>query len=186
MKPQKQIHANGCIQACVASLIDYRIDKVPNFVEAPEVEGQDYPGWWLALQSWLNELGLFFLEVQLPENFPWQPLPLPALGIFFGTTANGTKHAVVGRMEDDKFVPIFNPHPTGAALTKVEGLGFILPRDPVSYVRMGHCLSKIHRLSAIESNLVMTPGAVVQEIHSLASHALQEQQQGFSLNGKKA
>lgn len=185
MKPQKQLTENDCLRACVATLIDYNIAKVPNFVEAPEIEGQKYPGWWLGLQSWLNELGLYFLEIQMPENFPWHPLPLPALAIFFGETEKGIKHAIVGKVEDDKFIPVFNPHPDAGRLKSITGLGFILPRDPVSYVRMGHCLSKIERLTRPEgSKLSYDRGIIVEEVNHLAGLALQDEK-GFSLNGKE-
>lgn len=171
MKPQKQLLATDCLRACLASLLHYRIDSVPNFVDAPEIDGDSYPAWWLALQSWLNDLGLYYVEIALVENFPWQPLPIPAMCILLGTTAKGFKHAVVGKLEDDKFMPVFNPHPNpeSARLVSVDGIGLLVPRDPVTYVRMGHGLESIKKMSGAIS---LHP--LLGEIHSVAMSSLQE------------
>lgn len=179
MKPQTQISPNGCLQACIATLINYDIHRVPNFVEAGEELIDGFPAWWQALQSWLNDRGLFFLEIKLVANFPWQPLPIPALAIFFGITAKGIKHAIVGRLSDDKFIPVFNPHPSGGGLTSIEGLGFLVPRDPVTPIRMGHALEKIKHLTG--TNLIINP--IVHEVNDLARYALQEPSLQDPMNG---
>lgn len=182
MKPQTQLTDNDCLRACIASLVHYNIAKVPNFVEAPEIEGQPYPSWWIALQSWLNEMGMFFLEIRLPENFPWQPIPLPALCIFFGTTTRGIKHAIIGRVENDQFLPVFNPHRSAGELETIEGIGFLVPRDPVTHVRMGHNLEKIKQLT--NGTLLINP--IMSDVNALAKDALQETSIGskLELNGK--
>lgn len=150
MKPQQQLikTANGdCLRACVASLLEVNINKVPNFVEAPDVPGSEFPGWWLGLQSWLADKGFWFLEMQLPPGMPLMPIPLPALCIFFGETTTGVKHAIVGRLENDQLYPVFNPWPEAEFSGGVGALGFLLPRDPHDVIRMGIALERIDKLS---------------------------------------
>lgn len=151
MKPQKQLirAANGdCLRACIASILEININRVPNFVEAPPVpEECGFPAWWLALQSWLAEKGFFFLEMQLPPGMPFMSLPLPALCIFFGETTTGIKHAIVGRVEEDRMLPVFNPWPEAEFAGGIGAIGFLVPRDPHDVIRMGIALERIDKLA---------------------------------------
>jgi hypothetical protein len=151
MKPQQQkIKKPGgdCLRACIATLLDYPIDSVPNFVEAPAPEDPNcpFPGFWLALQSWLSDRGLWFLEMALHEKTPWMPIPLPALAIALGETAAGVKHAVVVRLDEAAFVPVFNPWPE-AEIVGVGSLGFLIPRDPATVINLGKCIERVGKLA---------------------------------------
>lgn len=151
MKPQQQQRKepNGdCLRACIASLLEVKIERVPDFVLAPELPDKTYPAWWVALQSWLAEMGLWFLEVQLPPNMPWMPIPLPSLCILFGETTTGIKHAIVGRCDGADFFPIFNPWPEAEFAGGVAAVGFILSRDPAMPVRLGVSLEKVGKFAA--------------------------------------
>lgn len=175
MKPQTQLRKEpqgDCLRACIASLLEISIEKVPDFTTAPEIEGSPFPAFWIALQSWLGDKGLFFLEVQLPANFPWMPMVLPAFCIFFGETSKGVKHAIVGRVEEDQFIPVFNPWPEAELTGGVAALGFIVPRDPHLVMLFGRALHKISRLAC------GLTGPIGESIRTEAQTAL-----GHQING---
>lgn len=181
MKPQYQLTHNDCMRACIASLLDHRIERVPNFVEAGTDPAENgLPKWWMSMQSWLNDFGLAYIEVTLAANVPWHALPYPSLCLLLGTTEKGVRHAVIGRAEHDRFSMVFNPFPRGGGIASVEGLGFLVPRDPMSYIRMGAKLTSILRLS---DNSGITPVSNIRmtEIHQLAKEALQQEIEGYNL-----
>lgn len=181
MNPQYQTRKdrkerNGdCVRACIATLLEVDISKVPDFVLAPEIEGSLYPAWWLALQSWLAEMGLWFLEMHLPPNMPFMPLPLAALCIFFGETSTGVKHAIIGRIEHDQLIPVFNPWPEAEFTNGVVALGFIIPRDPSLPVHFGRALDRI----ANQAKHIYGP--VAAAILEDANNALGRQGEGLQI-----
>lgn len=180
MKAQFQkTKESGCVSACIATLLEMKIESVPDFSLAAEVEGVPYPAFWLALQSWLSERGLWMLEVKLPPNMPWQPIPFAALCIFFGETEKGVKHAIVGKVEGADFIPVFNPWPE-AEIQGISGLGFILPRDPHLPVRMGVALERIQKFADGMPGL-----RLAQEINNEASQALGFPISGVGMNGSR-
>jgi len=159
------------------------MDKVPDFALVKDVPDTEYPGFWISLQSWLQTKGLFFLEMQLPPNMPFMPLPYSPLCILFGETANGIKHAIVGKIEGSEFIAVFNPWPEAELASGVGAIGFIIPRDPAYYVRMGRALAKVERISRTLSE--DQPGRA-SEIHAIAQEALGENQPAmFSPNGTR-
>lgn len=176
MTPQIQLRkgTNGsCLQACVAALLEVKQEKVPDFVMAPEYEDSDYPGWWNSLHGFLGAMGLTFLEIQLPPNMPFMPLPFPTLCIFFGETTNGIKHCVIGRIEGDQFIQVHNPWPEAEFANGVSALGFIVPRDPSMPVNMGRSLEKITKLSEGYSFDTMTSiGIKMNQIHEVSGEVL--------------
>lgn len=188
MKPQQQKRKepNGdCLRACVASLLEVPIIKVPDFVTAVDDGDPDYPAWWKALQGWLADMGLWFLEVQLPPNMPWMPLPLPSLCILFGETAAGVKHAIVGRCEGADYFAVFNPWPEAEFANGVGALGFILPRDPSLTIKFGIALDKIVTTAA--SAAVLRPTGDTMKLgncYDIATDALQRRTAEIEINGK--
>lgn len=169
MKPVYQTikEANGdCLRCCIAALLELPASKVPNFVEVHDDPENPFPGWYLALQTWLAEKGFFFLEMPLPASVRWNPIPLPALCIFFGETTSGIKHAIVGRAEGDQFVPVFNPWPEAEFANGIAGLGFLVPRDPHDVIRMGVGLERIDKLakSILKTPTIATVAAIRDEV----------------------
>jgi hypothetical protein len=165
------------------------INKVPDFVLAEALPDSAFPGWWLALQVWLSEFGLWFLEIKLPPNMPWMPLPIPGLCILFGETTAGIKHAIVGRCEGEDFFPVFNPWPEAEFAGGVEGLGFILPRDPGLTIKLGVALDKIDRLAkagAGRGGIAAAPAILFANIESLTADALQRRTVELGINGSPA
>lgn len=183
MKPQEQLRKerNGdCLRACVATLLEVNIEKVPDFALIEGVDSNGYPEFWIALQSWLNARGLWFLEMQLPPNVPFMPLPYDCLCILFGETVNGVRHSIVGKIEGSEFIPVFNPWPEAEFANGVGALGFIIPRDPSYYINMGRALDKIGSLT--KNSTFIIP----KEIHRVAQEALhQDQQTIFKPNGDR-
>lgn len=127
-----------CLRTCIANLLEYPVDEVPNFLAIDgEVDGWEL--WWFNLQEWLMRRGYFFLEVRLTKHTPWFPLPFDALCMFVGHT-NATKgkpekerhrHAVIGRVgKNEEFEVLHDPLPEGSGLEQVESLCFLVPLDP--------------------------------------------------------
>lgn len=160
---------------------------------APEVPGSPFPAYWLSLQGWLNDRGLWFLEMQLRENIPWMPLPFESLCIFFGETKKGVKHAIIGRCANDSFEGIFNPWPEAEFGDGIAALGFILPRDPANYMKLGIGLARVEKLSKEWAGVMAGPPAVgakeirLGAIHAAAQEALgtEEQPTLFGPNGQR-
>lgn len=177
MNPQTQLTPNACLQACIATLLEIPIGKVPNFADAPEVEGSPFPGFWLSLQTWLSQKGLFLLEMQLPPNMPFMPLPHPVLCIFFGETKRGVKHAIVGRIEGDQFIQVHNPLPEAEFAGGVGGLGFIVPRDPHLVIGFGKALDKILKLT----KGIVSSNEIGNAIREEAAKALGHQVNGVEI-----
>lgn len=175
MKLQHQTTPTNCLSACIASLLEIPIAEVPNFTEAEQGQGNiampsaGHPAWWNLLQKWLAEKGFLFIEMKLMAegqvtvdcplenhqvsvglNVHWNPLPTSGLVIFMGKTAAGINHAEVGRVEEDRFIPIFNPKPDSPGITEINSLGFLVPRDPAVLVNMGRKLEAIERLAQSE------------------------------------
>ncbi len=116
--------------ASVASLLELPIESVPDFALMVDDEPNPrFPKFWLELQSFVKKYGYFFLEMRLTKNTPFMPLPYPALAIFMGDANNGGRHAVVGRVDDDKFIPIHDPFLHSGGLANIESVCFLVPLD---------------------------------------------------------
>lgn len=149
MKPQQQLRKepNGdCLRACIATLLEHHIASVPDFVLAEAHENDLHPAWWLSLQTWLAQRGMFFLEMVLTDKTPLMPLPLPAMCIAMGDTDKGVRHAVVARIEEAQIIQVYNPW-SGTTLTGIGSLGFLIPRDPVMPIKLGKTLERIGQIA---------------------------------------
>lgn len=153
MTPQNQLRPTpdgDCLRACIASLLDEKIEDVPDFTG----EGTDGIDWWIKLQTWLLDRGLFFLEVRIggtykdgEEDKPviavWNPLPFACLAMLVGPTESGLMHTIVGTCEGSQFLPQFNPLPGSKGITRVDAVAFLVQRDPAILPRMGKSLERI-------------------------------------------
>ncbi len=179
MMPQSQLRKeeNGsCLQATIATLLDIKQEKVPDFaLMTGEKEG--YPAWWFNLQEFMHGLGYFFLELALPSNMPWQPLPFAALAILFGETKYGIKHAIVGRLEHGDFKQVFNPWPEAGFANGVGAIGLFVPYDPSIPIAMGRALSRIGKMANAVS------GETGEAIRAEVAKALQHENPLPGLNG---
>lgn len=178
MTPQSQLTNTDCLRACVATLLDEPILSVPDFAgyeNAMEVdERTGYHTWWMALQLWLHERGLFFLEVRIGGSFfveqeimtnddglpsgekeqievqvqtPWNPLPYECYCILVGNTKGGVRHMCVGKALGGSFQRVFDPHPKQPGIAQLEGVCFLVPTDPGLIPKMGKSLEAIESLA---------------------------------------
>lgn len=104
--------AGNCFQACVASLLELRLEEVPHFVAMD--------AWWDEFQEWLEKLGM--RAVSLDHDIPG------ALGVMSGWSPRGDwLHSVVSR--GDRLV--HDPHPSRDGIDdKPEGYIYLVALDP--------------------------------------------------------
>lgn len=122
-------HGN-CFAACVASILCWPLDAVPNFCAEPR--------WFSRLRDWLEPHSLTPVawdisctlddaRVRLAEHLP------ETLVIVSGPAERGHKHATVwwgGEMVHD-------PHPSRAGLLSVDDVILLVAREPRAYSRGG-------------------------------------------------
>lgn len=96
MKPVKQTITDAmygnCLQACIASVLELKLDLVPNFMLFEE-------HWWSALIMWL---GTNSYSVEYIESFPPRDDNYYVGSLKYKCHAAGISHAVV--MQDGKIV----------------------------------------------------------------------------------
>lgn len=122
MKPVMQLviddpRKGDCFAACVASILEMRLDQVPNFCLAPD------NCWWDQFQSWLDGYGMCALEVNITVVDGSAKIPIAWMtpGVFCILSGKSPRgdwlHSVVAITEGkDKFVFIHDPHPDGGYL----------------------------------------------------------------------
>ena len=117
--------SGDCLSACLASLLELRLEDVPRFFGAHKTD----VCWYLRLDEWLAARGLrLFVCLIEPdeldrkylvgqtvedENIVWPT----GLCIMMGTSPRNTKHAVIGHAG----TLIHDPYPSGGGLARVEG-----------------------------------------------------------------
>jgi hypothetical protein len=110
----------NCMQAAIASVLEYPLDAVPHFAAMPEV------GWWDAFLDYLGRLGLrltmyadrfFETDVYLDGLLIAAPLsewPADRIVIANGMSPRGVRHSVIWQHGE----MIHDPHPSRAGLTE--------------------------------------------------------------------
>lgn len=117
----------NCFAACLATILHFRIEEVPQF---HALEGGD---WSDEINNWLDRYGLHYLEVRVEEN------PLVDREYFGIHVLNGfsprnqyRQHSVVARGAK----MIHDPFPTRKGLLPHDAerspwtRGFLIPHDP--------------------------------------------------------
>lgn len=103
----------NCFSACIASLLELRIEDVPYFMDSSR--------WWEDFETWLLPLGYFPLLV--PLDGEWAP---PGLHVLSGTSERGARHSVVARGREI----VHDPHPGRAGLVTRDRTVVLVPLDP--------------------------------------------------------
>lgn len=175
MKPVFQQTPTGCIQACVATLLEYPLEQVPDFAAIPDIDSNaTSPAWYLALQKFLFERGFVFVDVKLTRHTPWVVVPYEFLVMFFGPRqGTGSHHAIVGKCSPSGFLPVFDPYPLDdgyCSIENIDGIGMIVPVDPFCQVRMGYNLEKIEQIA----NGLHKLNPAFLEVRGLARDGLQK------------
>lgn len=149
MSPQFQSRlgpSGNCLAACLATLIDMPISGIPDFILAedpPNKKPEDYPQWYLQMQTFLNHWGFQLIEFHLHDR-PWMPIPFETWGIFTGRMESGVAHSIVGKMIDGHFEPYFDPAGNETVPFKtIETVCILVPTDPGKYIRREMALRKI-------------------------------------------
>lgn len=134
MKPVDQTtfgaKEGNCFAACLASVLELPIEKVPNFCVSSD--------WQRLCNAWLAQFGLMFFEAHWSEGAPpelWRhPVIQPGqLWIATGPAErDGQKlhHAVV--MRGARMVHDPNPRHGRNGIEKVLGVGFLIEIEPRS------------------------------------------------------
>jgi hypothetical protein len=108
----------NCLQACIASLFELKLEEVPHFLE--------YEDWDKALEDFIDTQGYFF-EGRAPfkeiNNLQFIDEKLGGYIILGGEGPRGFGHAVI--YKDGKL--IHDPHPSEAGLLK-EDCFFIIKK----------------------------------------------------------
>lgn len=112
----KRLTYGNCLVACVASILDERIDEVPNFytfygLDPKEDRGSDDPMWMRVLNLWLEakhgrRISVHGMEIPPTEKYI----------IMRGKSLRGQPHCCIFRNELGDALPFFDPHPTSQFL----------------------------------------------------------------------
>lgn len=117
-----------CFRACVASIFELPIEKVPDFCAKRN--------WEEHLEEWLAHRRMGYVEVRINgEEAVFAPVPRNILCILTGHTKRHPKrlHAVVGRTEGRGLTwgYLHDPHPDKSFLTVAVHIMFFVSFDPV-------------------------------------------------------
>jgi len=104
----------NCYQACLASLLELPLEQVPDFCN------EFRSTWLMEVQIWLG--GLYDLGLLHVAPADTQVIPPNTYHIITGMSDRGRMHSVIGK--DRKMV--FDPHPNGTGLIKVEVFEFLV------------------------------------------------------------
>lgn len=133
MKPVQQtiLHnppatIGNCFVACLASILEYPIEKIPHFAEIicdnRETFHCDIELWYAEINKFLEQFSLQYFSVWADD---YAIKHTKGFHIIEGQSPRGA-HAVVGK--DGKMV--FDPHPKNEGLVKVENFGLFICNDP--------------------------------------------------------
>lgn len=102
----------NCMQAAMASILDLKLDQVPDFFEGPK-------GFWTNVMQFLEARGLMLFE-------PGKQFVPDCFYLAHGLSSRGVHHTVVHR--GGKL--IHDPHPSGEGIIAVEWISMLIPIDP--------------------------------------------------------
>lgn len=134
----------NCFAACIASILELRLDQVPD-ESANWKEGMthddSWPLYFNAISIWLRERGYFYIEVPTPQLYiqaaSWKEFDV--YNIIAGPSPRNPEiyHAVVGK----GVKLVHDPHPSRDYILSIDGkpwyFGFLLPIDASKMSYMG-------------------------------------------------
>jgi hypothetical protein len=111
---QTVLHAEGevgnCLQATIAGVLGWPLDKVPHFA----LLGEDH--WWDCAQAWLESQG-YWIDYQ-PTSYAAEGGVLLPKCWLSGRSPRGFSHAVIGDPATGQ--TLHDPHPSRAGLVQVD------------------------------------------------------------------
>lgn len=158
-QPQTRKHPNGdCLRACISSLLEISIEKVPDFMLLADIESTlDIPAWFVRMQDYLHDFhGLQLIEIPLRDRV-WFPVQYPTFVILFGIHKTGCKHAIVGKCWNYDFAPVFDPIAEDSDELPfrdglIESIGMLVPVDPSRTAQSRLSLESIEKITAALPN----------------------------------
>lgn len=130
----------NCYSACLASLLEISLDKIPNF--RAEFPPQEFT---VRIQEFLERFGLMVVRVRMqdsenqPVDFPFHPVPEGVLCIAGGKSPRGKHgHAVVGKIVCGvNFELLHDPNAEAAVkgLDELWTIDFLVPRNPAKIIK---------------------------------------------------
>lgn len=120
-----------CFSACLASILELKIEEVPKFMWHFKNYEKD------AVNLWLATMGYGLLRVRWPEEITTgKDIPFHAVRMLYcigsGKSPRGNwNHAIVGCLEAYTFKMIHDPHPSGLGIVgQPTSYNFLVPIDP--------------------------------------------------------
>lgn len=120
-----------CFSACLASILEIKIEEVPKFMWHFKTYEKD------AVNLWLAPRGYGLLRVRWPEEIrTGNDIPFHAVRLLYCIAAGKSPrgdwlHAVVGCLEAYTFKMIHDPHPSGRGIIgQPTSYNFLVPVDP--------------------------------------------------------
>lgn len=118
MKPIYQTQfdskTGNCLQACIASILEIPLDRVPNFMLEDDLT--------TALDSFLAQFRLVSITLVASQVSGWEPTGFHLIG---GASPRGeVGHSVVGHNGE----MVHDPHPSGDGLRTVEDYTLFVAR----------------------------------------------------------
>lgn len=111
----------NCLQACLASILDVNIERIPWF-------GED-SSWTIRMNEWLFQFDIVAIQVDV-DGFTIVDSNLLGYHIIAGPSPRGDYwHSVVGY----KGKMVHDPHPSGDGLAEVKSFTFLVKRFDVPY-----------------------------------------------------
>lgn len=107
----------NCLQACVATILDLKIDDVPNFMKTHG------PRWFVELRAWLDKRGKYAVYVSTLNSLVSHVYPHELHWIGVGDGPRGVRHAVVCLHNQ----VVHDPHPSREGLAEIEDALIIVP-----------------------------------------------------------
>lgn len=120
MTPVDQTHdyeLGNCLQACVASVLDKKLEDVPDFLK---LYG---PRWFPELRTWLGQFGKHAAYVSTANSLISHVYPHELHWIGVGDGPRGVRHAVVCLHNE----VVHDPHPSREGLPEIEDALIIIP-----------------------------------------------------------
>ena len=123
----------NCHQACLASILETSLEKVPNFWEGNE---EDTEGFWKDQREWLKSRGWNIVNIRFEEEHDVRRILGTAVVIAVGKSPRDINnyHAVV--WQNGKI--IHDPHPSKDGLVgEPEEFSILFPLEPAAWVFEG-------------------------------------------------
>lgn len=117
----------NCLAACFASILEVPIEAVDFSCSDANEPGQ----WYHLANEKLRPHGYFFFDMRAGRNDAGELgicVPNGQFLIVGGRTCRGPiQHAMVYAVDNNRYIPVHDPHPSRAGLTEILYFGILVP-----------------------------------------------------------